>query len=230
MTWVDLLQTGWKGAVALVAAGVGGGVIALGIFKATGQQWLEHRFKKEIEGIRHEHNREIESTRAQLNASIDAEKGIISAFLEARKSDLLELSTLRLDAVNRRRDVYAELATKMRILLRGNTQAARTDELAFFAAYDQGHLWAAEPVAIAIRDLIETLEKKAAADQALKLTPPCFSAESGRPREAALSALSSGDAQRLRVSRFQSGLSRCLICLNCFGQQPWSPAPCQTRI
>ncbi len=68
MTWSELLQVGWKGLVALIAAGGGGGVIAFGIFKVTGQQWLEQQFKKEIERLKHEQNKEIEGMRQRVQS------------------------------------------------------------------------------------------------------------------------------------------------------------------
>ena len=97
----------------------------------------------------------------------------MAAFHEAHKIELQEMSSKRLDALNRRRDVYARLATTMRILLRADmsNEQQGTDKRAFLAAYDEGYLWAAEPVATSVRELILTMEKKASADKALKLMP-----------------------------------------------------------
>ena len=46
------------------------------------------------------------------------------------------------------------------------------DSWAFLAAYDEGDIWATEPVAAAIHDLLETMEKKAAADANMNAMPP----------------------------------------------------------
>jgi hypothetical protein len=174
MTWSELLQAGWKGLIALVAAGGGGAAIAFGIFKATGQQWLEQRFKKDIERLKHEQNKEIEATKAELASSIEREKAVMAAVHEEYKNELQELSTQRLDALNRKRDVYARLATKLRIFLKANTPAAQVQnvQVAFLEAYDEGYLWASEPVVAAVRDFIDAIEKKTAADKSLLLMPP----------------------------------------------------------
>ncbi len=44
----------------------------------------------------------------------------------------------------------------------------KKDKVTFLEAYDKGYIWASETVIVAIRDLIETLEKKAAVDAQLK--------------------------------------------------------------
>jgi hypothetical protein len=61
----------------------------------------------------------------------------------------------------------------MRILLRADVPSVQreTETWAFLAAYDEGYIWASEEVAAAMRDLIEVLEAKAAADTGLKLMP-----------------------------------------------------------
>lgn len=68
MTWSEMFQAGWKAVIAIIAAGGGGGLIAFGIFKVTGQQWLEQRFKKEIERLKHEQNKEIEAMRQRVQS------------------------------------------------------------------------------------------------------------------------------------------------------------------
>jgi prolyl-tRNA synthetase len=46
------------------------------------------------------------------------------------------------------------------------------DKRAFLAAYDEGYIWASEAVAAAIRDLLEAMEQKAAADANVRVMPP----------------------------------------------------------
>ena len=97
----------------------------------------------------------------------------MARFHETHRSELQELSTQRQDTLNRKRDVYAELATKMRILLRANMtpQQQEQDKWAFLGAYDKGYVWASEPVITAIGNLIENAKKKAVVDNLLKGMP-----------------------------------------------------------
>lgn len=98
----------------------------------------------------------------------------MAAFHEEHKAEIQELSSQRLDALNRRRDVYARLATKMRILLRADMSSAQReqDKWSFLAAYDEGYIWASEPVAAAIHDLVENMERRATADANMSVMPP----------------------------------------------------------
>ena len=115
----------------------------------------------------------IEAVKAELTRSIEREKAEMASFHETHRSELQELSTRRQDALNRKRDVYAELATKMRILLRANItpEQQEQDKWAFLGAYDKGYVWASEPVITAIGNLIETVKKKAVVDNLLKGIP-----------------------------------------------------------
>jgi hypothetical protein len=105
----------------------------------------------------------VETMKADLTRSIEREKAEMARFHETHRSELQELSTQRQDTLNRKRDVYAELATKMRILLRANMtpQQQEQDKWAFLGAYDKGYVWASEPVITAIGNLIENAKKKA---------------------------------------------------------------------
>jgi len=134
-----------------------------------GKVWASRILERE----RAELNRSVETTKAELIRSIEHEKAALTAFLEEHRSELQELSSQRLDALNRKRDVYSRLATKMRILLRANLDPKRQEEekWAFLAAYDEGYIWASEAVVAAVRDLIATVERKSAADRKLALTP-----------------------------------------------------------
>jgi len=115
----------------------------------------------------------LETMKAELTRSIEREKAEMAKFHETHRSELQELSTRRQDALNRKRDVYAELATKMRILLRANMtpQQQEQGKWAFLDAYDKGYLRASEPVITAIGNLIENAKKKAVVDNLLKGIP-----------------------------------------------------------
>lgn len=134
-----------------------------------GKVWASRILEREKADL----TKSIETIKAELTRSIEREKAEMARFHEAHRSQLQELSTDRLDALNRKRDVYTQLATKMRVLLHADMtpEQQRQDTRAFLAAYDQGYIWSSEPVIVAIRDLIETLEKKAAADANAMLTP-----------------------------------------------------------
>jgi hypothetical protein len=140
----------------------------------------------------------IETMKAELTRSIEREKADMARFHEAHKSELQELSTQRQDALNRKRDVYAELATKMRVLLRANmtVQQQEQDKWAFLAAYDKGYVWASEPVITVVGNLIETAEKKCVVDNLLKGIPGPLSPGDG-PRIVAESQRLDNEASTL---------------------------------
>ena len=154
---------------ALLSLG-GAGVVLVGLSSWLGKVWASRILERE----KAELSKSIEATKAELTRSIEHEKAVMAAFHEEHKTEIQELSSQRLDALNRRRDVYARLATKMRILLRADmpSEQREINKWAFLAAYDEGYIWASEPVAAAIRDLLETMEQKAAADANMRLMPP----------------------------------------------------------
>ena len=154
---------------ALLSLG-GAGTLLVALSSWLGKVWASRLLERE----KAELIKSIETTKAELTRSIEQEKAAMAAFHEEHKAEIQELSSQRLDAVNRRRDVYARLATKMRILLRADMPSAQReqDKWAFLAAYDEGYIWATEPVAAAIRDLVETIEKKATADASVRVMPP----------------------------------------------------------
>jgi len=135
-----------------------------------GKIWASRILERE----KAELNKSIEVTKAELARSIEQEKAAMAALHEEHKAKIAEFSSQRLDALTRRRDFYARLATKMRILIRADMppEQREKDKWAFLAAYDEGYIWASEAVAAAIRDLLDTAEKKTTADANLKVTPP----------------------------------------------------------
>jgi hypothetical protein len=154
---------------ALLSVG-GAGAVLFALSSWLGKVWASRILERE----KAELSKSIESTKAELTRSIEREKAAMAAFHEEHKAEIQELSSQRLDALNRRRDVYARLATKMRVLLRADmlSEQREKDKWAFLAAYDEGYIWASESVAVAVRDLLETMEKKATADNNAKVMPP----------------------------------------------------------
>jgi hypothetical protein len=153
-------------AAAVIASLGGGGLLIFAMSSWLGRVWATRIMEREKTAL----TISIEHARADLTRSIERERAELANFHEVHRSELQELSSERQDALNRKRDVYTELATKMRVLLRANTMPAQQelDKCAFLAAYDKGYIWAAEAVIEAISDLIAALETKAAIDAQLK--------------------------------------------------------------
>jgi prefoldin subunit 5 len=168
-------------AVAVIASLGGATVLLFALSSWLGKVWAA---------------RIMEHEKAELTRSIEREKAELFKFHEAHRSQLQELATERQDALNRRRDIYSELATRMRVLLKSHVGSSspedekREDEKrAFLAAYDRGYIWASETVIVAVRDLLETLEKKSAVDS--KITTLRKSSPAGSDELQPLSAESS---------------------------------------
>lgn len=153
---------------AAIASLGGAGLLVFAMSSWLGKLWARRIMERERSAL----TISIEQVKADLTRSIEREKAELAKFHEAHRSELQELSTQRQDALNRKRDVYTELATKMRVLLKASTtpQQQEADKWAFLAAYDKGYIWASEAVIGAIRELIGALEAKAAVDAQLK--PP----------------------------------------------------------
>src|ERR1039458_5343591 len=90
------------------------------------------------------------------------------------------------------------------------------EKWSFLAAYDEGYIWASEPVAAAIRNLVENMEKRATADANMSVMPPNAA---GYPQaQAAVQALDAEGQERYKrcllemrrewLSRFQCRVSR----------------------
>jgi len=156
-------------AAAIIGSLGGGGLLVFALSSWLGRIWATRIMEREKAAL----ITSIEAVKAELTRSIEREKAEMASFHETHRSELQELSTRRQDALNRKRDVYAELATKMRILLRANItpEQQEQDKWAFLGAYDKGYVWASEPVITAIGNLIETVKKKAVVDNLLKGIP-----------------------------------------------------------
>jgi hypothetical protein len=182
---------------AIFASLGGGGLLILALSSWLGKIWATRIMERERAAL----TISIEQAKADLTRSIEREKAELAKFHEAHKSELQELSSQRQDALNRKRDVYTELATKMRVLLRANMTPQEADKWAFLAAYDKGYIWASEPVIGTIRDLIAALEAKVAA--ALQLNQPVALAPDAKARMAA-------ELQRLDAQA-RSLYQRCML-------------------
>lgn len=148
----------------------GAGAVLLALSSWLGKVWASRILERE----KAELSKSIESTRAELTRAIEQEKALMVAFQDEHRAQMEELSSQRLDALNRRRDVYARLATKLRIFLRADVPQNRLEEdrRAFLAAYDEGYIWSSEPVAAAILELVETMVRMAEVLPKAKATPP----------------------------------------------------------
>ena len=139
---------------AIVASLGGSTVLVIGLSGWLGKVWAGRIMERERTAL----TLSIENVKAELVRSIEHDKAELARLQDAHRAELEELSGQRQDALNRKRDVYAQLVTKMRVLLRSSA-GKDDDQRSFLEAYDKSYLWALEPVNIAIRDLIVVLEK-----------------------------------------------------------------------
>jgi hypothetical protein len=151
---------------AVIASLGSGGLLVFAMSSWLGRVWATRIMEREKTAL----TISIENAKAELTRSIEREKAEMAKFHEAHRSELQELSSQRQDALNRKRDVYTELVTKMRVLLKADMELAHqeNDKWAFLAAYDKCYIWAPEAVIHAIRDLLAVLETKAALDAQLR--------------------------------------------------------------
>ena len=110
----------WSTAAAVIVSLGGGGVIVFALSSWLGKVWA--------------------------NRIADAERARFARELEGYKSKLEELSGERRDALTRKRDVYAQVATSMRVFLATTHKASDAEKRDFLVAFDQATLWASEDV------------------------------------------------------------------------------------
>lgn len=136
----------------------GGGAIVLLLSGWLGKVWAARIMERE----KTELSKSIEEKKTEFVRSIEREKAELAKFHEAHRQELEELSSQRQDAMNRKRDVYTQLATTMPVILTAkiDEREQKENKRAFLAAYDSGFLWASEPVVMAVRDLLDTLDPK----------------------------------------------------------------------
>jgi prefoldin subunit 5 len=144
----------------------GGGLLVFGLSGYLGKRWAAVAIEREKSRL----SLSIEQAKSEMVRSIEREKTELAKFHEAHKADLLELSTQRQDALNRKRDIYTELATRMRVLLKTKVTPQQQEEgrWGLGAAYDKGYIWASESVVGAMHDLLAALEILSAFDKRLK--------------------------------------------------------------
>ena len=85
----------------------------------------------------------------------DAERARFSTELERYRNELHQLTEERLDALTRKRDIYARLTTSMRVFLASGKPASETEKQDFLSAFDLAALWASEDVAKALASFLE---------------------------------------------------------------------------
>ena len=86
----------------------------------------------------------------------DAERARLARELETYKSEMQHLLDDRRDALTRKRDMYARLATSMRVFIGGPRPVSAQEKQSFLEAFDHASLWASEEVAAALSRFLET--------------------------------------------------------------------------
>src|SRR6266566_2562300 len=109
MVWSERIAEVFSVATAVLASVGGAGVLLIALSSWLARVWASRILEKE----KAELTKSIESTKSELTRSVERDKSALTAFLDGHRSELQELANNRLDALNRRRDVYARLATKM---------------------------------------------------------------------------------------------------------------------
>jgi hypothetical protein len=68
------------------------------------------------------------------------------------------------DALGRRREVYASLATNIRVLMSSTRPASEDEKRGFLAAVDLAYVWADEPVVGALNSVLDLLVRHTKGD------------------------------------------------------------------
>jgi hypothetical protein len=91
-----------------------------------------------------------------------ADRARIDAELARLTHSLSQEASSELDALTRRRAIYARLATSMRIFLKGGDSASLEKRHEFLAAYDEACVWASESVALSLGEFLDANSRNAA--------------------------------------------------------------------
>lgn len=83
------------------------------------------------------------------------ERARLDSEVERIKARLQRDTSAEVDALTRQRQVYARLAASLRVLLDGTLPAGVDQKATLLRAYDVACLWAAEPVAEAVGELLD---------------------------------------------------------------------------
>src|SRR5579863_7959095 len=139
MSWSERVSEAFSVASAVLVSIGGAGVVLIMLSSWLGRLWASRILERE----KAELTKSIEATKAELTSSLEREKAVMAAFHEEHKNELQEPSTQRLDLLNRKRDVYALLATKLRIFIKADMPPDQRhgEQLAFLASYDEGYIW-----------------------------------------------------------------------------------------
>jgi hypothetical protein len=84
-----------------------------------------------------------------------AHQAKLEAELDRVRAELERGTAAVVDALTRRREVSARLAASLRVLLSGTMPGGPEQKIALLSAYDVACLWAAEPVAEAVGELLD---------------------------------------------------------------------------
>jgi hypothetical protein len=118
----------WSTAAAVVVSLGGGGLLVFALSSWLGKVWA--------------------------NRIADAERARFARELEGYKNELQRLSEERRDGLTRKRDIYAQVATSMRVFLAAGRSASDAEKRDFLKAFDQAALWASEDVAKALGNFL----------------------------------------------------------------------------
>jgi hypothetical protein len=118
----------WSTAAAVIGSVGGGAVLVLAFSSWLGKVWA--------------------------NRIADAERARFSQELEGYRAQLQRLADEHRDALTRKRDIYARIATSMRVFLASRTPASDAQKAKFLAAFDLAALWASEEVATTLADFL----------------------------------------------------------------------------
>lgn len=124
-------------AAAVIASLGSAGVMLFALSSWLGKLWATRIMERE----KAELTKSIEETKAELQRSVEYEKAELARLHEAYTIGLQEVSTQRQDAMQRKRDVYGQLATSLRVFLRSpSPEMLRDLQTRFPESYDKAYL------------------------------------------------------------------------------------------
>jgi hypothetical protein len=90
----QIIAVSAKWAAAIVTAGGGGAVVADGLFKHLGTNWLDQHFKEKLEGLKHAHQQEIELLKHEITSLFSRVSKIHQKEFEVLPTAWLKLNEL----------------------------------------------------------------------------------------------------------------------------------------
>lgn len=127
--------------VVILAAGSAGAVL-MALLVWVERAWTHRVREREFAEI----NMKVAETQAELTGNY-----------KRHKEEMARLAANCSDAMRRKRDIYTQLATTMRLLVQSGNAADKRYLNEFLASCDVAYMWAAEPVIAALREFREAL-------------------------------------------------------------------------